>query len=101
MDTERLWWEARVGFERALPQEAVGTPWSIWQSEEALEGVGESEEDSTEEEEKEEEDGEEWKASDTLLQELWNDCSLMEQAEFGEDRSSSSDALDPEDETLI
>lgn len=74
---------------------------SIWQSEEALEGVGESDEDSAEEKEKEEEDGEECKASDTLLQELWNDCSLMENAEFVEERSSSSDALDPEDETLI
>lgn len=28
-------------------------------------------------------------------------CSLMEQAEFGEERSSISDPLDPEDETLI
>lgn len=28
-------------------------------------------------------------------------CSLMEQAEFGEDRSSISDPLDPEDVTLI
>lgn len=28
-------------------------------------------------------------------------CSLMEQAEFGEERSSISDPLDPEDVTLI
>lgn len=28
-------------------------------------------------------------------------CSLMEQAEFGEDRSSISDPLDPDDVTLI
>lgn len=28
-------------------------------------------------------------------------CSLMEQAEFGEERSSISDPLDPDDETLI
>lgn len=79
MDTERLWWDARVGFERTLPHEAAGMLWSIWQSEEAKEGVGDSEDDSAEEDEKEEEDGEGWKASDTLLQELWNDWREGEQ----------------------
>lgn len=73
MDTERLWWEARVGFGRAPPQDVAGELGSVRRSGEALEGVGESgnEEPGVDEEE---EDEEEENTSDTLLQELWKDC---------------------------
>lgn len=72
MDTERLWWEARVGFGRAPPQDVADELRSVRQSEEELEGVGESGEEAAEEQgdDEEEEDEEEEKASDTLLQEL-------------------------------
>lgn len=49
---------------------------SCWQSEEELEGVGESGEEAAAEEQRE--DDEEEEASETLLQELWKDCSKIE-----------------------
>ncbi|TNN41313.1 hypothetical protein EYF80_048516 [Liparis tanakae] len=138
MDTERLWWEAGVGFGEAAPQDVAGEQRSARQEEEAAaeeELKGESGEEAAEErgEEEEDEDEEEEKASDTLLQELWKHwradggggkrrdideralerpsgvqtgaqrftCSRMEQAAPGEDGSSISEPLEPDDETLI
>lgn len=79
MDTERLCWEARVGFGRAPPQDVAGEQRMSWELEEELEGEEESGEEAVEEpqeeddeEEKEEEEDE--RASDTLLQELDRDC---------------------------
>ena len=76
MDTERLWLEDRAGFCRAPPLDAGGAQRSVRQSEQEPEGVGESGEEFAEErgEDEEEDDDVEEKASDTLLQELWNDC---------------------------
>lgn len=72
MDTERLWWQDREGFGRAPLQDMDSEQRSVWQSEEELEGEGESGEEAAEEqgEDEAEEDEEEEKASDTLLHEL-------------------------------
>lgn len=61
MDTERLWWEARVGLGRAPPQDAAGEQRSVRRSEEEeeeLEGIGESREEVAEEQGEDEEDKE-------------------------------------------
>lgn len=63
MDTERLWCEVEAaGFGRAPPQGVAAEQRSSRQSEDELEGVGESEEEEAEEND-----------SDTLEQELWKD----------------------------
>lgn len=75
MDTDLLWWEAKVGFGQAPSHDEAGEQRSVWQSDEELEGEGESAEEAVEEqgEDEEEENKEEEKASDRLLHELWKD----------------------------
>lgn len=64
---ERLCWEAREGCGREPPSAEAAEQRSVLQSDEELQGDGDSEEETVEGQREDEEDE---KVSDTLLQEL-------------------------------